>query len=694
MKKFNRSIILCVSLLLCFATLMSCAFTPDAETTDTPTTPEPAPTDPVNPEPQYDIITIAEALELCGEPGNITAERYFLLGTIVSIDNADYGAMTIKDETGEIGVYGTYSADGSIGYAEMEDKPYKGDIVLLHCILQNYGGTKEVKNARLISFEKVENAVNEADYTEMDIADARDAEVGAKIKLSGVVAAITYANGKKPSGVMLVDNTQSIYLYDRDIAARVKVGNTVTVLGSKTYWVLDSEKSSANKFGYKGCCQLEDIYVKSIEDTNADFDKSWIEETTIKDILDTPVTENITSEIYKVNALVEKKDGNGFVNYYFYDLDGTTGSYTYTQCNGSDFDWLDEFDGKICTVYLTAINAKSSSTDCFFRFLPISVKDDSFTFDKAAAPEFAVKYFALEQFNTKRAYTGNPETELITSVSSELLGFSGVTVSYASSNEAVAYFTTVEGKTVFNCGESGKATITVTATLDGVVAEKTVEINVVDISSFNTVTVKTAQDATAGSTVTVMGIVGPSVVNQSGFYLFDETGMISVIVEASVFDEIEIGQTVIITGVRTEKKKDDKTHAGQICLTETVLEANLYGNTPYPETGFITDKTLADICKLNVNEYHSTEVYVVKATVEVIEDNYYTSIMLKDGDTSLALYCSSAKQYAFLSAFAGQEVTLEIAPCNWNDKSFYAGCVLAVYADGSKILNELNFKNG
>ena len=65
---------------------------------------------------EYDTITIAEALELCGEPGNLTTERYYIRATIISVDNPQYGQMTIGDETGTIMVYGTYSADGEINY--------------------------------------------------------------------------------------------------------------------------------------------------------------------------------------------------------------------------------------------------------------------------------------------------------------------------------------------------------------------------------------------------------------------------------------------------------------------------------------------------------------------------------------------------------------------------------------------------
>ena len=389
-------------------------------------------------ETQYETITIAEALEICGEPGNVTEERYYIRAIVQSITNPQYGAMVIEDETGSIPVYGTYSADGAIGYAEMTEKPYKGDEVLLHCILQNYNGTKEVKNARLIEFKSNACNVDESDYTEMSIAEARTAAKGDLVKVDGVVAAITYANGMKPSGVMLVDDTQSIYVYDGDLAGRVAEGNTVTILAEKDWWILEKEQSAAAKHGYQGCCQLTNVTLVSNDEGNTDFDKTWIEENTVKNIVENPIEEDITTIIYKVTALVEKREGTGFTNYYFFDLDGETGSYTYTQCNGSDFAWVDEFDGKICTVYLTALNAKSADSGCNYRLLPIAIEDEGFVFDVADAAKFAVEYYGVDQI--EESYTGDPALSLTASVSSELLGFEGATLSYASDNEDVVYF--------------------------------------------------------------------------------------------------------------------------------------------------------------------------------------------------------------------------------------------------------------
>ncbi len=688
MNTFRKSIVILLLLSMCISAFASCGGNQSEDPADSSSAAE-STSEAVGGE-KYDIITIAKALELCGESGNITTERYYIKGEVVAITDGRYGSMTVKDETGTISVYGTYSADGSISYADMADKPYKGDTVILHCILQNYNGTKEVKNARLISFEKGNNEVNAKDYTDMSVAEAREAAEGTKIKVDGVVAQITYSNGVKPAGIILADNTQSIYVYDAELAGRVKVGNTVTVLGSKTYWVLDTEQSSAQKFGYKGCCQLEDVTVVSVDESVKEFDKSWVKTTTVKELLDTPVSENITSSIYKVNALVKKVDGKGFINYYFYDLDGKTGSYTYTQSNGNDFKWLDEFDGKICTVYLMVLNAKSSATECFFRLLPVEVKDEGFKFDIANTAEHIVKYYGIPQFNA--SYTGNPALELTTEVSSDLLHFEDAVLTYTSSDTSVISFEQKDGKVIFNCLKSGKATVTVKGSYLGKDYSETVEITVGANETYDTITVKDAQTAAEDSTVIVKGIVGPSVVNKTGFYLFDETGMIAIIVnDAEIFKEIKIGQEIVIKGRREEYKKDGKTHAGQICIVDAEVLANYYGDHKYPETGFITDKTLADIANLNVNEYHSTEVYVVKATVNIVETAYYTSINLTSGDVKLSLYCSGAGQYSFLKQFAGQEVTLEIAPCNWNDKNYYAGCVIAVRTADGKILNELNF---
>ena len=666
--------------------------TPTEESTEAPTEDE-TEADTDEPAPEIKVITIAEALELCGEPGNITTERYYIRGIIQTIKNGSYGQMVIADETGSIDVYGTYSADGELTYTQLEYQPVKGDEVLLHCILQNYNGTKEVKNARLIEYKNNQADIDVSQYTEATISEARDAEKGANLKITGVVARITYATGMKPSGYILVSGGVSIYVYDGDSAQRVQIGNTVTVAGTKDYWILDSEIDGAQKFGYKGCNQLTDCILVSNDNKVSEIDFSGVTELTVKELLNTPVTEDITTQIFKVNALVKEVPGNGFTNYYFFDIDGETGNYTYSQCNGNDFEWLRAFEGKICTVYITALNAKSTGTSCNFRFLPVAVIDEGYKFDTTKAPEYVLEYHIMDLFKTE--YTGNPLMEVPTSVSSSLLGFENAAVTYTSSNEASVKFVNTDGKLVMECLAAGKATVTVTVTYNGKSASETVEITVVDPAIMDATNVQDAIQSELGDEVVVKGIVGPSLVNRNGFYLIDESGLIAVVVnDVAIFAEIEIGQEIIIKGKRDKfHNNEGGTHAGQTAITGATVIANYYGQHDYDTSHFVTDKTLADFRNLDVTKDYSTTVFVVKAIVNFEETAYYTKCNLTDGTNNVTLYCSSAKQYSFLKQFAGQEVTLELAACNWNNKTFWAGCVLSVITEDGKVINSLNFDN-
>ena len=633
-------------------------------------------------------ITVAEALANAGLVAE--TDRFYITATVKTVSKPQFGAMILVDENGnELSVYGAYNADGTVGYASMEDKPVKGDTVTVYANLHLFNGTAEVQSAWIVSF--THNSIDESLYTEMNVAAAREAAKDSYVKVSGVVAAITYANGYVPSGFYLVDGTNAIYVYDRDAAGMVQVGNTVTVAGVKDFWILETESSSASKFGYEGCNQIASAYVLANDNGNSDFDKSWITETTVKNVMDTPVSTNITTTIFKVTALVKKAPGNGFINYYIDDLDGVTGSYVYTQCNGGDFEWLDQFDGKICTVYLSVINAKSSASGCVWRFFPVAVVDEGYVFDTANTPEFVVKYHGIDQFLS--LYTGDPELVLNGSVSSELLGFENALLGYTSSDESVVYFTNNDGVITFHTANPGTATVTVTATYGDKTYSETLEITVEEPAQFDSISIADAIAKEVGEEVIVKGIVGPSVVNQDGFYLFDETGMIAIrVTDKAIFETIAIGNEVVIKGTRDVWHKTGADF-GQIVISSATVEANYYGNHDYLTIDPITDKDVTYIYNLDVLDMSvTTELYHVTATILVEGSAYSSNIYISDGTSKLRLYSSSASQYSWLAEYAGQTLIVEVAPCNWNSKNYATGCVLAVYLeDGTRVMNTYNF---
>ncbi|MBR5817709.1 MAG: InlB B-repeat-containing protein [Clostridia bacterium] len=532
------------------------------------------------------------------------------------------------------------------------------------------------------------------DYALFSITEARAAEKGAKFKVDGIVASITYAFGRIPSGIILVDEGASICVYDKNLAAGVKVGNKIEIAAEKDYWILEDEASNAAKYGYKGSNQLANATLLSNDgktDNTPDF--SWIETTTVKKLLNTPITEDNTTLLYKVNALVSRDAQAGFTNYYFNDLDGVTGSYTYTQCNGSDFAWLDEFDGKICTVYLTAINAKSTASGCVYRLLPVSVKDEGFKFDTANTTDFVMEYHVRDLFRS--LYTGNPKTELCTKIDSALLGFEGATVSYESDNENVIKITADGDKIILDIITEGTANVTATVTYNGKSVSETFKIERAKPSTAGALTIPGAIAKELGESITVTGIVGPSIVNKTGFYLIDKDAVIAVIVkDQASLSTIKIGDEIILTGKRDRFHNGNGDHAGQTCITNAVIDANLYGENSYSTESFITGMTATEFYNLDKKIDYSTSVFVI--TVKIV---YHEAVnqtpakyTLSDGTTEVNLYCSGPDQYAWLAQFVGETVTVEVTACNWNNKSYWRGCVLSVTdGEGNKVYNTLNF---
>ena len=673
--------------------------TPDETTTPETTTPEetaPEGTTPSTPS-VFDGIEFSDPAVVIPAAYALGADEilegtHTLKGKIVSSQgyNAEYNDISLTIVIEGYEEYPIYCYQ----IKKDADKLQVGDTIAVQGTIKNYKGDKvEFDRPTLLAYEKA--SVDEDGYTQMSIADARNAEKGAKVKVTGVVAQITYASGMAPNGIYLVDSTNSIYVYNNEVATSVSVGNTVTIIAEKDWWILEDEAAAAQKQGYKGCNQLTKARVIENDKKVSEPDYSWVTESTVKEILDTPFTTDITTTIYKVTALVRKQVSTGFFNFYVDDLDGVTGSYIYTQCNGSDLNWLEPYNGKICTVYLSVINAKSAATGCNWRFKAIKVIDEGFTFDTANAPSFAIDYFGLPQFEA--TYTADPALELTASVSSELLGFEGVTLSYSSDNTNVVYFETVDGKTVMHCGTVyGKANVTVTANYNGNTAAKTVAIEYKQSQNFDFISVADAIATADDETVIVKGIVGPSVVNKSGFYLFGEDGsMIAVLVkDTNQFVGLNVGNEIILTGKREqyvdESKKD--TRFGQSSIVDVEILVNYYGDHKYSTEKFITDATIKEVHDLNEMEDHSTEVYVLTGTLYIPSSNRETVTLTDANGNKINMYHKAPSQYSFLAEYSGQEVTLEIAPCNWNNKDHWKGCIIAIrLADGTKIVNTLNF---
>ena len=324
--------------------------------------------------------------------------------------------------------------------------------------------------------------------------------------------------------------------------------------------------------------------------------------------------------------------------------------------------------------------------------LPIKVSYDNYTFDVSKAPEFALKYYVSGQFKT--VYEADPELEVKTSVSSDLLGVSDISLTYTSDNENVVYFEMMDGKYVMHTKEEGKAKVTVVATYQTYTLSQTYEITVQEPVTYETITVAEAIAAADGTEVTVQGIVLSSLVNKSGFFIYDETGIIAVQMTADELAKVEIGNMVIIKGTRAHNKKEESTGiTGQSNLKDSTVLVNLYGQHEYSTEKFDSSKSFADLSTLEKNVDYSTTPFIVKGKLEFVETAYYTKLnfVSEDGSTKLTLYMSGAGQYSCFKDYYNKVLTFEVIPTNWNDKSFWAFCIIAIVTEDGKVMNSSNW---
>ena len=643
-------------------------------------------------------LTVSEAIEIAQQAGSEgTAEKQFVKGVVKNITNTTFGEMYITDGTNDLYIYGVYSNDGSLRYCDLEQKPYTNDEVFLYGYLKTYNGNPEMGQTWLMKMISHQGEVDVKDYQEMTIAAARNAEKGSKVLIQGVVATTTYSNGYVPSGIYLVDDTSSIYVYNPEIAGRVEIGEEIKVAGTRDNYILEDEVQYAEQFGYQGSIQMADaIFVKSIG-KNRDYLKSWIQETTMKKLMETPLTDNVTTEIHKVTAIVNKAPGSGFTNYYIDDLDNETGSYVYTLCNGDDFSYLNKFDGKICTVYVAIHNAKSTKTGIVYRLMPIQVtEDEDFSMSDENIAKFALEYYGARQF--KKEYNSDPELELLTSVNNEYIPFENVALSYESDNALVS-FVEEEGKLLMHIAEGdADVNLTLTAQYKGKTEKLVVSFKVAVIDIPDTTSVSDAIELADGTTVVVRGIVMSSLVNQTGFYLNDGTGVIAVRTTKETIGNIAIGNDVVMQGTRTHVVKDGSSNVGQSCIDNATLVANLQGKHDYDKSTFITDMTFDQIFE---NKYkQATEdltcnVYVASCYLRKNASQYSTNYYLSNEahDKEFNLYASSGGQYADFDAFSdGRLITVEFMLCDWNTKNEYRACIISATDGETTVLNTLNFK--
>lgn len=645
------------------------------------------------------IYSVSERIDFANAAGEEASAEYVVQGVVKSISNYAYGERYItdvNDSSKELYVYGVRGADGTTYFDQLSDTPLVGDTVYLKGAVHTYKGTPEMgpkgTTTKLLHFDSTHTPVDESEYPSRTIAEARNAAVGTKAKVTGTIATRLLGQKNNPNGVYLVDKTGSIYIYGGAIAIRAKEGNTVTIVGEVDHFIAQKEESYANQFGYQGAIQIINATVIQNDQKTSDFPKDAIKETTRKKIVETDVKDkNITGSIYHAKAVIKKREGADYVNYYIDDLDQKTGSYVYTRNNGSDYAWLDPYVDKVSDIYFGVTNCKSTKSGCNYRLTPISASViDNYMRTEADVPQFVNDYYASEQFRS--SYAGETTLERLTSFSDSLLGIDGAKITYSSSNGQVAAFEEKDGKTFFHvkkdAADGAKTTLTITVTYKESSESFTKDITFVDVT-VGSKKVSDARSAKDGDSVKVKGIVSAKILNKNAFYLTDDSGIIACQFTTSALAgwNINYGDEIVIEGTKEHYTKDAGVCLGQASLNGCTIKGITSTGNDVPRPNVITDKTFEEISKTNRLSDFTRQLYSL--SVYYYTDGQNKAIIFKDEaaysdkENGINIYKGSYSQVEFLKDRENKQITLTFALCNWNTKKYVAVCPFSA-TDGTK----------
>ena len=176
-------------------------------------------------------------------------------------------------------------------------------------------------------------------------------------------------------GAFILDSTDSFFIYNNadymNSLAEVTEGNLIAVSGTVTHYVSDAVNAAANQ--YTGDFQIKDITMIYNDNGDNDIPYQVPESKTVQEIVETAGSTNLSGTIFEVSGTITKTSSTYYSTYYIKDSTLTYSLNVYSQKNGSEFGWLDEYLNMNVTMLLGVQNAKLSSSSLTWRVCPIAV---------------------------------------------------------------------------------------------------------------------------------------------------------------------------------------------------------------------------------------------------------------------------------------------------------------------------------
>ena len=529
-------------------------------------------------------------------------------------------------------------------------------------ISSSLNSSSKLEDNKYTKISDVRSQVNSGEYT----------------TVKGVVVKHNYTGQSTPyiTGFWLADDSDCIYVYGEIVAKSVEVGNMVVIKGAKDYYIPNTDTGAAAATNYQGMLQL--VQPEIIENDGKIDNKipsSAISETTIADISKVSLTEDITGKIYKVKGRWSKVTPSDFTNYYLYDLNRVDSIMAYTQSNGKDYTWTNSYDGK--TVEMLIIVSLGKPGVGQWRMCPVEFLDDDVKVSDLEEATYAA-YRLLNLF----ADEYNAETNITYPIEDELL--SGCTRTTSSLSNMVNVSNDGINENVnIKASKLGKIEIEVSATYNGenFVAKK--EIEIVEKTDYDTISISDARKLNDGEIVTLEAIVAKvtykSSLTPQGLFLADDTGSIFLYCGAAtqaLIENVKDGNKVTLKAklahyIKDETNAKNANYLGDFQLTDPEIlniDTNVYD---IPKQSYV-ESSISEIMATLPSTNITGNMYIVKAKVIKKVNSYSTSYNLVEvngGSASLPLYSqNSGNDFKWLDEYVNQEVTIIIGVQNLNLK--------------------------
>ena len=262
----------------------------------------------------------------------------------------------------------------------------------------------------------------------------------------------------------------------------------------------------------------------------------------------------------------------------------------------------------------------------------------------------------------KEAFTIN-YTEVTTDFTLPTTAAGGVTVSWASSDAAIA----ISGQNAAvtrPAFEDGNKSVVLTATLTKNAATATKEFTVVvvcqeDTNKIDALTVAEAIAADQGDTVTVRGVVSGfhwgtynDANSVQGCYITDATGTIYVY-GYLVAQEVEKGDDVVLSATVGAYKEN-------VQLTSPTLVQTVSKGNAISSAAAVTDKTVADLAADLTTDY-DTKTYIFEGVqvVKIVTSTYQNYTIEDKSGSAINLYSAAdSSEFAWLDEYIGKELNV------------------------------------